>query len=59
MAALTPCQGEMVGFYQCLVTQPVDHWECAEDGVAAIRDGFCDDPQRTAIACMESKMQRR
>jgi hypothetical protein len=56
MAALTPCSLEMAGFYDCLVAEPLKHWECGDDGVAVIREGFCDAEQRKALQCMEAKM---
>jgi hypothetical protein len=58
MGALTPCSSEIHRFYDCLVPQPIQNWECAADGVAAIRDGFCDKEQSDALACMEAKMAR-
>lgn len=57
MASVTPCSEALQSLYRCLVDQPLTHWECAEDGVAAIRDGFCDAEQGQAAACMEAKMQ--
>jgi len=55
MATVTHCQGVMTAFYQCLLGRPVQDWECAEDGVAAIREGFCDSEQGRVVSCMESK----
>jgi hypothetical protein len=57
MASLTPCSEEFVSFHKCLVGEPPQHWECAEDGVAAIRDGFCEAEQKRAANCMTAKMQ--
>jgi hypothetical protein len=56
MGSATPCSDEMLGFYQCLIAQPVQNWECAPDGVAAIRRGLCGAEQERTVACMESKM---
>lgn len=53
----TPCNAEFQAFYQCLVPQPIANWECAEDGVAAIKPGICNKEQERAIRCMESKAQ--
>lgn len=55
-ASMTPCNEPMATFYRCLVQQPVQNWQCGRDGVAAIRDGFCDREQGEAVACMQSKM---
>jgi hypothetical protein len=57
MAVLTPCGQEMQRFYHCLVGQPLANWECAEDGVGAVKQGFCDDEQRQAVDCMQAKMK--
>ncbi len=57
MASVTPCSEAFLSFYGCLVTQPPKNWECGDDGVAAIRDGFCDPEQARAAKCMEAKMQ--
>lgn len=57
MGSLTPCAESMTSFYKCLVGQPAKNWECDEDGIAAIREGFCDKEQESAVACMEAKMQ--
>jgi hypothetical protein len=56
-ASMTPCNEPMATFYRCLVHHPVQNWQCGRDGVAAIREGFCDREQGEAVACMEAKMQ--
>jgi hypothetical protein len=58
MGSATPCTEPILAMYQCLVAQPVQNWECAPDGVAAIRVGFCDAEQGQAVACMKAKMAR-
>jgi hypothetical protein len=57
MGTETPCTPEMKRFFQCLVQEPVAHWECAPDGVAAIQDGFCQVEQRNTVVCMQTKMK--
>jgi hypothetical protein len=57
MATLTPCSAEFSKLFPCWLHEPVEHWECGEDGVGAIRDGYCDKEQAEAVACMEKKMQ--
>jgi hypothetical protein len=54
-ASGTPCNAEFQAFYRCLVPQPIKNWECAEDGVAAIKSGFCEKEQENAVRCMETK----
>jgi hypothetical protein len=58
MGSLTPCSDPMAALYGCLAGQPLKNWECAPDGVAAVRVGFCDIEQRRAVECMESQAQR-
>ena|SRR5215471_887381 len=58
MGSFTPCQDQFAAFYRCLATKPDPNWECGEDGVAAIREGFCDSEQESTVTCMEAKMQR-
>ena len=55
MGLVAGCNGQISAFYRCLAGQPLDRWECAEDGVAAIRDGFCEVEQERAVACVEMK----
>lgn len=55
-ASGTPCNPEFLGFYRCLVPQPIANWECAEDGVAAVIPGVCDAEQQRAIQCMKAKV---
>ena len=55
-ASLTPCSKEIGPLFACMLREPVEHWECGEDGIGAIRDGYCDKEQREAVACMEKKM---
>jgi hypothetical protein len=57
MGVGTPCSDQFSALYACLVREPVAHWECGEDGVAAIREGYCDKEQERAISCMEAKAQ--
>lgn len=54
----TPCNAEFQAFYRCLMPQPVHNWECADDGIAAIKPGFCEEQQERAVQCMEAKAQR-
>ena len=54
----TPCNAEFQAFYRCLMPQPVHKWDCADDGIAAIKPGFCEGQQERAVQCMEAKAQR-
>ena len=57
MGSVTPCTAQILRFYGCLVGHPLRDWTCAEDGVAAIREGLCDEEQGQTVACMEAKMR--
>jgi hypothetical protein len=56
MGSITVCTDEMLGFLRCLISQPLGNWECAPDGVAAIRRGICDAEQARTVACVEAKV---
>jgi hypothetical protein len=53
MGLLSPCSEAISGLYRCLVQQPLQRWECDDDGVAAIREGYCDSEQGQVVACIE------
>jgi hypothetical protein len=57
MATATPCSSELLAMQRCLAAQPLEHWECSQDGVGAIRVGYCDDEQGAAVHCMTTKMR--
>jgi hypothetical protein len=56
MASLTPCSEPISQFFQCLVGEPLEHWECDEDGIGSIREGYCDSEQARAVSCAETKL---
>jgi hypothetical protein len=58
MGMLSICGQQVDAFYKCLMLQPVKNWECDEDGVAAIREGFCDAEQEQAVKCVTTSAQR-
>jgi hypothetical protein len=58
MGSLRPCVEAVTALYTCLSAQPSERWECAEDGVAAIREGFCESEQERAVACMDKNLQQ-
>lgn len=57
MGVGTPCSEQFSALYACFLREPVAHWECGEDGVAAIREGYCEKEQERAVSCMEAKAQ--
>jgi hypothetical protein len=52
IASVSSCRAELEAFYACLSGEPTEHWEC-EDGVAVIRDGYCDTQQERFARCVE------
>jgi hypothetical protein len=58
MASIKPCVAAFNSLYACLAAEPLAHWECAEDGIAAIRDGYCEKEQERAAGCVEDQTQR-
>ena len=46
------CKAEMQEVVGCMITKPAKDWECSEEGIAAIRDGVCDDEQRRFMTCI-------
>jgi hypothetical protein len=57
VGTVTPCTSDVKAFYACLVKQPVKNWECDDDGVAAIREGFCEKEQEKTVTCMQAKLK--
>jgi hypothetical protein len=53
MASTGACGPGLRAFYDCLETQPSEHWECLEDGTAAIREGYCENEQAQFARCLE------
>jgi hypothetical protein len=57
MGVGTPCSEQFSALYACFLREPIAHWECSEDGIAAIREGYCEKEQERAVGCMEAKAQ--
>jgi hypothetical protein len=51
------CAAEMSAFMGCALEHPTEHWECADNGVAAIRDGYCDQQQLAVLTCFRSSVR--
>ena len=58
MASLTPCTQAFTGLFACFVKEPLAHWECGDDGIAAIREGYCDREQAITTKCLEEKLDK-
>jgi len=58
MASLEPCTPAFHDLYSCLLREPLTHWECGEDRMGAIRDGYCEKEQAAAAGCVEKLTQR-
>ena len=52
MRQLDACGAEMTAVLSCFARQPLSSWECSEEGDAAVKDGFCDEPQGKFTACV-------
>ena len=53
MSSISTCRSELDGFFSCLVAQPVERWECLEDGTGVIRQGYCEAEQARFALCAE------
>ena len=58
MASAPVCAVEVNSLFDCLVRQPIQNWECDEDGIGAIRDTFCGKDQGRLAGCIESNLAR-
>ncbi|MEP7050521.1 MAG: hypothetical protein ABJB12_09225 [Pseudomonadota bacterium] len=58
MASLTPCSRAFQELFACLGKEPPAHWECDDDGVAAIREGYCEKEQASTTKCLEAKLEK-
>ena len=53
------CRTELVNALRCFAEKPAANWECGEDGLASIREGFCDAEQGHFAACVEKTAEVR
>ena len=53
MSSTSTCRSELDGFFSCLVAQPVERWECLEDGTGVIRQGYCEAEQARFALCAQ------
>jgi hypothetical protein len=51
------CKAEMQEVVGCMVTKPPKDWECSEEGIAALKDGVCDDEQGRFMTCIMTATQ--
>ncbi len=58
MASAPMCKAELNRMYDCLLRQPVESWECDENGVGAIRDPFCGKEQAAVVNCVGGNLDR-
>jgi hypothetical protein len=50
------CVAEMAAATACMLKEPAKNWECNEEGVASIKDGFCMEQQGQAATCLTGKL---
>jgi hypothetical protein len=48
-----PCDAELSAALSCMAREPLNHWECSDEGLPVIRAGYCDAPQGKAVECMQ------
>jgi hypothetical protein len=53
MMAIGDCRAQMIDVLHCFAGEPAAHWECNEEGEAAIKDGYCDAEQGRFVRCTE------
>jgi hypothetical protein len=46
------CAAQMSAATSCMLKEPAANWECTEDGVAAIKEGFCEAEQNAFATCL-------
>jgi hypothetical protein len=49
-----PCGAEMRAALGCFAAEPATSWECGDDGMAAIREGFCVAAQQRVVDCLSA-----
>src|SRR5262249_19326583 len=54
MQASSVCRAQIHSFLDCLLKQPTEHWECDEDGIGSIQDGYCDAEQAAVATCVQA-----
>ncbi len=52
MLGVSPCGAEMNAVLACMLREPQPHWQCGSDGMAELRDGYCDAEQSAFARCM-------
>jgi hypothetical protein len=53
LVALPDCAAEMAAALACFIKEPDDHWQCGDDGLAAIREGYCEREQAAYVNCLQ------
>ncbi|MFT3922203.1 MAG: hypothetical protein QM778_06690 [Myxococcales bacterium] len=46
------CDAEMRAATACMLREPAANWECTEQGLAAIKSGFCEAEQAKVVHCV-------
>lgn len=52
LLAAPECKAQLDVALGCMVREPREHWTCNEDGLASIRDGYCNAEQGAYIECL-------
>jgi hypothetical protein len=48
-----PCDSELRASLTCVTAEPIAHWECSDEGLPVIRDGYCNAEQAKLMACVQ------
>lgn len=51
------CFNEMAEVMGCVVKEPVANWECSDEDIAAVKDGYCQTEQERFIRCLAAFMK--
>jgi len=52
------CPGELDSFIRCALDEPMEHFECGDEGVAALQDGYCDWEQQAFATCVQLQVAK-
>lgn len=52
MLAEKTCSDSLRLALRCFAAQPAAHWECGDNGMAAVKDGYCSAEQARYVQCI-------
>jgi hypothetical protein len=51
MVNIPKCTPQMNAFIDCISKESIDHFECGEQGIPSIKEGYCNDEQARFAEC--------